>query len=718
MKSYATTCHGCHNMCPCIAHVENGKVVKVTGHPDSPLNQGFEKGFPNVPFMCEKGSRAEINIMYHQNRITHPMKRVGEKGEGKWEQISWDEAYDIIETKIVEIKNKYGAESLCCNSHGGNYRECQLMLTLFMRALGSPNVVENNDICAGAGEVADYVTLGEDLIRPWRGPLDIKNSKCLFILGANLADTHPARWRDVLYAKKHGAKLIVVDPRQTEMADKADLFLKIKPGTDGILALAMLNIIIKENLIDKDFIDKWCVGYDELKNHVQNYTPERAAKITDLSVESIKKATYLFANTKPACLIAGEGKEQQISAVQTHRALICILALTGNIDKPGTNTRVKLVNNFTQTRSYLWKADEFTLPDEIEKKRIGASQFPLFCYEKGSVRLSHYPSVIKAMLYGDPYWIKMFWVETNNPAVNRPNSKEVVKALRNLDFLVVSDFQMTPTGELADLFLPQAMTFEYDEITFVPSSKSVQIRQKAVEPPGEARYLTDVILDLKKRMAKKGLLEERYIPWNSKEELFKFILKGSGYSFEDLKEKGFVEALVPCYEPGNYNTPSGKIELKSSILEKHGHSSLPVWRESPDLERTELMEKFPLMLISGTRERVYNESRYHDLPYAIKAHPDPLAEMHPKAAEPRGIKDGDWVWILGVTGRCKMRARVTEKIHPQAVNVPVGWWFPDRKDWDSKLESSVNMLLPSDPPYDTVMGAPITKAIACDVIKI
>jgi thiosulfate reductase/polysulfide reductase chain A len=718
MKSFATTCHGCHNMCPCLAHVEEGKVVKVTGHPDAPLNIGFPKGAPNVPFMCEKGRRAEIALMYHPNRLLHPIKRIGARGEGKWAQISWEEALTTIEKKLIEVKEKYGPESICGNSHGANYRECQLMLSLFLRGLGTPNIVENNDICAGAGEVADFVTIGEDLIRPWRGPLDIRNSKCLLIMGANLAVSHPARWRDVLDAQRNGAKLIVIDPRRVEMGQKADIYVKIRPGTDGMLALAMLQVIINEKLIDSEFIDRWCLGFEQLRDHVQDYTPERAEKVTDVDANLIREVARQFATTKPACIIAGEGKEQQISAVQTHRSLICMLAITGNIDKPGTNTRVRLTKGFKQMRSYLWKSKEFNLPEDVERKRIGAAQFPLWSYEMESVKQSHYPSVIKAMVYGDPYWIKFFWVETNNPVVNRPNSKEIIKGLRNLDFLVVSDFQITPTGELADIILPQAMTFEYDEITFVPSARAVQIRQMIVPPPGEARYLTDVVLDLKKRMAEKGLIETKYIPWNTKAEFFEFLLQGTNYTFEDLKETGFAAAMEPNFEMGNIKTPSGKIELWSSILAKNGSSPLPTWRPSPDTERPELMEKFPLLLISGTREWIYNESRYHELPFATKVHPDPLAEMHPNVANARNIKDGDWVWIVGVTGRCKMRAKVTENIHPDAVNVPVGWWFPDRKGFDEKLESSVNMILPSDPPYDTVMGAPITKAIACEVVKI
>jgi len=261
------------------------------------------------------------------------------------------------------------------------------------------------------------------------------------------------------------------------------------------------------------------------------------------------------------------------------------------------------------------------------------------------------------------------------------------------------------------------MTFEYDEFLFVPAARSVQIRQRIVEPPGEARYLTDTIFDLKTKMASKGLIDEKFIPWKTKEEYFEFLLQGTEYTFNDLKKTGFVEAIEPRFEIGKFNTPSGKIELWSNILEKNGHSPLPTWRPSPDSEKPELIRNFPLILISGTREFMYNKSRYHGLSFSTRVHPDPQAEIHPEVAKDRGIKDGDWIRIVGLMGRCKMKAKVTDRIHPRSVNVPVGWWFPEKKGLE-RLESNVNMILSSDPPYDTVMGAPILKAVACEVSKV
>ena len=717
MKTFPTTCLACPDKCPCIVHVENGKVIKVTGHPESPLNQGFPERFPLVPFMCEKGRYADIELMYHPKRILYPMKRIGERGEGRWKRITWDEALNTITEKIVEIREKYGAPSLCCTGHGANSRECQLMLTLFMRSLGSPNVVSNTDICAGAGEVADKVSMGEDIIRPWFGPIDLRHSKCILVAGANLFSTYPSRWRDILYAMKNGAKLIVIDPRRTEMAERADIHLQLRPGTDGLLALSMLNVVVNENLYDKGFVDQKCLGFEELREHVQGYTPEKVENTTDIKASLIKETARMFATIKPACMIIGEGKEQQIAAVQTTRAYTSLLATTGNIGKFGTNCRVKLTKGFKQKRSYIWKAKEFTLPEEVEKKRIGYRQFPLWTHEIESIKHSHYQSVIKAMLYGDPYWVKFLWVETENPVVNRPNPSEIIKALKNLDFLVATDFQMTATTELADIILPQAMSYEYDEIMFVPFARSVQIRQKTVDPPGEVRYLTDVLFDLINNMASKGLADRRFIPWKTQKEFFEFLLEGTEYTFDDLKAKGFVEAIEPRYDADNFNTPSGKIELWSSILEKHGHSPLPIWMPPPDSEKPELIKKFPLILISGTREFIFNKSRYHDLSFATKVHPYPLAEIHLDVAKERDIKDGDWIWIIGVTGRCKMKAKVTDKIHPKTVNVPMGWWFPDKKGLE-RMESNVNMILPSDSPYETIMGAPILKSIACEVARV
>lgn len=484
----------CHCECGVLVHVVDGRVVKIEGDPDHPQNEGM---------MCPKGL-SYIQVLYHPDRLKYPLKRIGAKGEGKWKRITWNEAYEIIASKIKEIKEKYGSLSIAWG--WGDTRGPSVNLWMdWLYSLGSPNVFHSDaSYCFQPTLIADISTYGA-FITSEVGP-DYRNSKCILVWGGNPVASHPTRARDIILALANGAKLIVVDPRFTEMASKADLFLQVRPATDAALALSMLNVIINEELYNHEFVNKWCLGFEKLKKHIQRYTPDWASKITWVPKEDILEAARIFATTKPASLHMRQGVQLNTNNVQTARAVTLILALTGNIDVKGGNLLPLYPKGYIPTREHRNKILPKILPRRVEEKRFGAREYPLL---SGPDSISYHDclpnAVVKAMLTGKPYPIKALIV-VNDPVMALENSLEVRQALMNLELFVVIDLFMTPTAELADLVLPAASWVERDEIVdnFYPNF--ISIRQKAIEPVGECKDEKEIVIELAKKNGLKAVL--------------------------------------------------------------------------------------------------------------------------------------------------------------------------------------------------------------------
>jgi anaerobic selenocysteine-containing dehydrogenase len=522
--------------------------------------------------------------------------------------------------------------------------------------------------------------------------------------------------------KKRGAKIIVVDPRCTKTASQADLYLQIKPGTDAALGLGMINVIINEGLYDKEFVEKWCTGFDKLAERVREYTPENVEKITWIPAEKIKEATRIYATTKPACMSPGHGAIHNPNGVQAARAFGCVVALTGNIDILGGNPLVKPLKGYLSPGNLL-RSKEFRLPREIEEKALGASQFPLWTGPDAKmVGVVHNPTALDAMITGKPYPVKAMLTTGVNILSTYPNGRKVAEALKRLEFMVATAWFMTPTAEFADIILPKTHALESNNIAvYTGMHKCVTICQKVVEPLGEAREDLKVFTELSKRMKQRGVIEKSFIPWESSEEYLQYLLKDTEVSLEKLKQDGFV--LVPPvwkkYEKQGFPTPSGKVELYSSTLEKLGYDPLPNHKELPenDISTPELAKRYPLMLVTGKRVALTN-SRFPVFSWAREVHPDPEVEIHPEAAKERGIRSGDWVWIETPKGRCKNKAMITDKIHPMVVESKFGWWFPEMPAPEHGcFEANVNAVMSYDAPHDPIMGIPTVMGVLCEVTK-
>jgi anaerobic selenocysteine-containing dehydrogenase len=715
MKVIKSTCWECYHKCGTLVYVKEGKVVDIKGNPEHPYNRGI---------LCIKGKKAPIAWTYHRDRVIYPKKRVGARGEGKWERITWDEGLETVAERFAHIKERYGPLSIVA-AVSNAYFPRGVAVALLMRSIGSPNWMINTDLCGGSSWISDAVTWGDNPTRTYIGP-DYANSKCILMFGTNVPAAHPTgEWHDIYKAKQKGVKIIVVDPRKTQAAKIADLWLPVRPGTDAALALGMANLMIKEGWYDKQFVEKWCFGFDKFAERVKEYPLERVVGITGLRKEDITEAARMYGTIKPAGLALRLGLQAQTNGVQTCRAITCLLAISGNVDIAGGNLLKKNLPGFQNYHDFVDERTDLKLPREVEEKRIGARLFPLWCGVDSVAHASHNPSVIKAMLTGDPYPVKALYLTGVNIAVTYPDTSTTMEALRKLDFMVCATHTMTPVAELADIVFPKNTTLEEDAVAEVYLGKCVGVTQKSIEPVGECRDDWAIAIDLVKKLKEKGAVERDYMIFKSNTEFLREQLKDTGISLEEIREKGFIPMPVDYkqYEKKGFKTPTGKVEIYSTTLEKLGYGALPYFEEPPEspVSTPNLAKRYPLILLTGVRHLAYHHSRFRDHEWARKVEPYPSIEIHPKAAVARGISDGDWVSIESPKGKvaCKQRAKVTEDIRPDVVSAPMGWWYPEQPGPEHGLyESNISAAMSYGPPWDPIMGCPSVKGLLCEVTKV
>jgi anaerobic selenocysteine-containing dehydrogenase len=689
-----TNCRGCHGGCGVLVHVRDGVITKLEGDPDFPTNHGS---------MCSKGL-AFKQLVYHPDRLKYPMKRAGKRGEGNWERITWDEALDTIAGKLQQVKRDYGAESIALGQ--GTSRESEAFLARFANLTGTPNVFAAGHFCYLPRVGASLVTCGNLPIADYDG-----NPKCVMVWASNIMWTNPDEYTGENLARvlAQGAKLIVVDPRLTYQASRADIWLKVRPGTDAALALGMANVIISEKLYDKEFVQKYVHGWDKFVERVREYPLDKVEEVTWVPAEQIREAARLFAQTKPATIQWGVPIEQGINCVDADRLLIDLLGITGNLDVPGGGVlfrppKGQTISQFTYHRK---------LAPEQKAKYLGGEKYKL----AAMIGLVPEKMVWDAILTGEPYPIKAIMIHGSNPVVTRANAREVYKALSQVEFLEVGDFFLTPTAELADIVLPVSTWLEADYTGgfffrhgyLFPRRKIVQI--------GECRSDFQIFNELGRRMGQ----EE----WGATYlEDLDAILTPSGRKWADVRDIPYLRGEVEYrkHEKNGFSTPTRKLELYCTTFEKWGYDPLPRYREVPEspVSKPEVAKEYPYILIAGQRTPVFFHSEHRMIPWLRELHPDPIAEIHPQVAEKHGIKEGDWIYIESPRGRIKHRARVTPTIDPRLVAIQHGWWFPEQKDpghgWD---QSSSNILTDNDPrTYDVSMGASNLRVMLCRIYPV
>ncbi len=696
-------CPLCPNQDGVIATVQNGRITRIEGDSKHPVSRGY---------ICTKG-RHSWETIYHPRRFKQPLL----KTNSGWKEISWKEALNIAADRLAEVKKKFGPFSLCAANCSPNSPE-GIAMTLFTRALGSPNQMNNADLCQGTHEVADMVTFGH-ILSIYQSAEDFRNSKCIMLVGTNMAASSGGQWQDILYAKKNGAKLIVVDPRRCESAKQADIWLQIRPGTNGALALGMLNVIINENLYDADFVNNYCQGFEKLRKHVQQYTPESAAEVTSLSTEEIVQVARTFATNRPASYRGNIGVSQYSNSTQSARAFSILTAITGNIDVEGGNLVPTTPSGYGSAYRILQST---RLPRAVEEQQLGARRFPLWSGPDSLMEVAHNPSVINAIITGEPYPVKSMIIYSANPLVSYPDTRKVIEAMKKLEFLIAIAYTPSPTSDFADLILPTIHRFEQNRVTFSGYGNCVSAIPKLVEPPEGCLDVLSILHRLSERMVHKGCIQSNLIPWRSMDEFVEWRLDKTEFSFADLCEKGsvVVERKYRKYTERGFRPPSRKVELYSTRLEQHGYEPFPVFRkpvENPVTMR-KLAEQYPLLLITR-RERNNWLTRSAGENWFRETMPYPQLQIHPSAAQERKIQHGDRVVVETPRGKFQHLAELTEDIHLLVVCGSFGWWLPEKETLDKGLlEPNVNAAMSYDPPYDPEVGINSIQGLMCQVSKL
>jgi anaerobic selenocysteine-containing dehydrogenase len=651
---YKSECFICNAGCDARVWVKDGRVIKVEGDPSSPVTKGT---------LCAKGL-ASTELLYHPERLTHPMKRVGERGENRWQRISWDQALDIIAARFKETEQKYGNEAIACVT--GTSRGWVATFSRFANAWGKqwtgPGVAQ----CYAPRAMAQTLTLGGLAIEcP-----DYSATQCMLIWGANPAATWHWKALGMMEAWARGAKMVVVDPVLSETASKADIWLRIRPGTDAALALAMLHVIIDEELFDKEFVGKWCVGFNELKERVREYAPGKVEKITWIAKEQIVEVARLYAALKPACITQVVAIEQNADTISTCRAIAMLAAISGNIDIPGGNLFPMPVP--TRSAFELEHGLSHLLTQDRHDKRLGSREYPLLSDRYNFFPSAHNATLWKAILTSKPYPVRALYNHGSDMLLAFANGHVVRKAILSLDFFVVADLFLTSTAELADIVLPAASWLERSmpQANLQVSYNNVHLQQKVAEL-GECRSDVRILNEVAKRLGFGQLM------FDSEEHYYDFVLKPSGMTWQQFKEKGII--TVPFeyrkYERNGFRTPSGKIELYSQGLKDLGFDPLPDYKEPSEspVSNPELASEYPLILTTGSREPVFRHSELRQVPVLRQIWPEPKVKIHPDTAQKLNIREGDRVRVETLRGTMEAKAWLREDIDPRVIQVPSHW---------------------------------------------
>jgi anaerobic selenocysteine-containing dehydrogenase len=691
-KVVKSACELCNAGCGVLIHLKDGKPIMVEGDPANPVNKGA---------ICIRGKNS-LEYLYHPDRLKHPLKRAGERGKGKWNQITWDEALNTISSELIKAKEKYGAESVAFIRGGAKGFQDQYV-TRFANVFGTPNIASMAYICHVPRVNGSFYTYGFMALPDYEHP-----PACIVLWGVNACNSAIGDCKKASEALEKGSKLVVIDPGETIFSKKADIWVKPRPCSDLALALGMINVVISEELFDKSFVESWTVGFDELRKHVQDYSPEKVAQITWVPADKIREVARFYAINKPACIAWGNGIDNNINNFQCARAISILRAITGNIGRPGGDLEWSPSGTVSKGSPELQQRN--VLPPEIRNKRVSAAEnlLPMAFYALPQ-------NIVKAILKADPYPIRAVFVQGGSLLHTYSNTKEVYEALKSLDFLVVTDFFMTPTAELADIVLPVATYMEIDSLHESEFSPTVNVIQKVAEIE-ECWSDLKIYNELAKRM---GM--GKYF-WEEDKQALDFILKPTGLTFDEFRRVGVITGTKQYrrYEKDGFNTPSKKVELYSDRLKELGFDPLPVYHEPPEspISEPQLAKEYPLVF-TNWKLAAFQHSAGRQLRNLRKAHPEPLAVINTETANELGIKESNWVYIETRRGKIKHKATLSSTIDPRVVMLEHGWWFPERKDAEMYdwAESNLNILTDNKKPYAREMGSATLRGILCKVYK-
>lgn len=731
METKKVTCASCDIKCSVLADVEDNRILRVRRDPDHPIT-------PHS--LCNKGAAFPDQI-YHKDRILYPLKSVGARGEGKWARVSWEEALDEIGERLRAIVSEYGPESVAATA--GAIVPYDLPRR-FLNILGSPNYVSGTYLCLGNTSGVNRVTYG------WQPFPDYWHTKCIVLWGH---DPQPNKWTAeylwIRNAIKRGAKLIVVDPRVCFSAKRADLHLRLRPGSDPALMLGWLHVIINEGLYDKDFVANWTVGFEELRQRVQEYTPQRVEEITWVPADQVVAAARMYATQGPAIIPWNPATDQISNSTQALRAMGILRAICGNIDAEGGEMMMGYHPNVITEDEI---AMTHLLSREQRDKQLLLDSAKLLSYEfweefnEASERvlgrkwasqvlagaLANPAAVVKAMADGTPYPVKAFLNSGSDPVTSFTDARHMHDGFMNLDLLVSHDIFMVPTCQMSDFILPAAVWGEkydlhnhWDWHTFMIGG------DKAVEPLGDARDEYHFWRELAIRMG-----QEQYWPHPTQREWFEWRLQKVAPDFDEFLAAGGIAGYpehpilgsnpqFKKYEKTGFATPSGKVELYSSLMEKYGYDPLPRHVEQPGsvLSNPELAQEYPLTFFIGAKGDPYFQQQGRNIAALRRLAPEPWVELHPDTAYDLGLSDGDFVAVETPYGKLMAVAKFSDDAHPRVVRVPYRWWLPEQApyapNFSGLFQVSDNNITSDAPQFaDPEQGIPSLRGLMCKVYKV
>lgn len=677
MLVFQTVCGICNASCGINVYVKNNEIIKIKGQDDHPISRGC---------LCPKG-KALKELLDAPDRLRHPLQKTA---GGNWLEISWDEAFDLIGRRLQEIKGRYGAEAVAVHvGQAGVGKEFTPYAQRFCQAFGTPNFSTAGSHCHHSKTMANEYTCGT-LPAP-----DYSNSSCIVLWAYNPSASCPPLMRNINDALKRGAGLIVVDPRATALAKAADIHLQVRPGTDGALALGMLNVVIAENLFDKEFVDRWTVGLDQLAILAAEYPPEAVESITWVPAAKIREAARLFAKSSPACIYPGIAVELHTNGFQAARAISVLQAITGNLDIAG--------GAVFMPKAKLSPLALDSMADSVPA--IGQKEFPLFYKHLGQAQANIYST---AILEGRPYPLKGMIVVGSNPLLTWPNAEKLKRALGSLEFFAVADHFLTETASLADIVLPAATFLHTNELwdrTGTSGESRIGLSRKVISDHG---VITNwkFWAELAGRMAYGD-----YFPWETEEDALNYRIKPLGMTIGELAQMpdGFVygERVEKKYENDGFQTPSGKVEIYSEELKQFGYDPLPGYHEPAEspVSSPELFRQYPLILTTGARTPGYMHSRYRNLKSLRHLSPRPWVELQQVKANELGVEEGETVIVESLRGSIELTVKFNDEIHPGVIFIPHGW-----------DEANANILTDNE-KLDPVTGFPSDRSLLARIVK-
>ncbi|MEP3423007.1 MAG: molybdopterin-dependent oxidoreductase [Erythrobacter sp.] len=711
-------CASCDIACNVVAEVQKERVTRIRSS-DNPIFRD------NI---CMKGIIAPKGFA-NPTRLMKPLKRVGERGSGEWEEVSWDDAIADIGDRLKAIIAKHGPEAWAVSTSQWNTGTDHGLGRRIMNHIGTPNYISGVALCAGNTAAVSRYTYG------WFPMGDFANTKCIVLMGHNpRRHSWTPMYNFIRSAQAKGAKLIVMDPRKSSSAERADIWLPLKVGSDVAMMFGWLKVIIDEELYDKDFVANWTIGFEELKERVDEFPLDRVAKLTGCNPDMIAKAARMYATEGPSIIPWTPITDMQRNSTSGIRLQGILRSICGYVDAPG-GERLEGFNPDIINESVIEMHE--AISEEQKAKQLGSENHPAFTYRGQDMfreptkrvygqeyanlvmgcHMATPSATFRAMAGEGPYPVKAFFFLGNNPMMSYANMKLIIKAMMNQDLIVAHEQFMTPSAQLADYILPADSWLERPWMmdTFSWTS-TVRFSEKSMEPPGACKSTFEFW-----KLIAGALDRPELVPWDTIDDLYDWRLASTGKSFAQMcaeTEIHFKPAEYYRYKKVGFATPTGKVELKSTGLEALGFDPLPYFREDPPVD-----PQYPLMLFTGVREDGFFQTGHRHIPEMRKRHPDPLAFVSPGTAKAQGLAEGEWVEVSNQLAKISIKVAIKEAMPDGLVRVPHGWWKPEMEQGAGRLSGALKyadaQLCRDDPDYlDREQGIPHLKGVPCRIDKV